>query len=93
MPGVDDTQEVVNEEEAQTDQTQSENDSIPFVVGTGASAGGIEAFCALLEALPSDTGMAFIQLHLRSWKRPVEYPRVSSASRRNPPTGDILQRL
>jgi two-component system CheB/CheR fusion protein len=30
------------------------------VVGVGASAGGLEAFRELLEALPSDTGMAFV---------------------------------
>jgi two-component system CheB/CheR fusion protein len=30
------------------------------VVGVGASAGGIEAFTALLEHLPADTGMAFV---------------------------------
>src|SRR5580698_4894158 len=30
------------------------------VVGIGASAGGLEAFRELLEALPNDTGMAFV---------------------------------
>jgi two-component system, chemotaxis family, CheB/CheR fusion protein len=30
------------------------------VVGVGASAGGLEAFTALLKALPNDTGMAFV---------------------------------
>jgi len=30
------------------------------VVGVGASAGGLEAFTHLLEALPADTGMAFV---------------------------------
>lgn len=30
------------------------------VVGIGASAGGLEAFTELLQALPSDTGMAFV---------------------------------
>ncbi len=30
------------------------------IVGIGASAGGLEAFTQLLEALPADTGMAFI---------------------------------
>src|SRR4051794_16083310 len=33
----------------------------PFpVVGVGASAGGLAAFTQLLEALPVDTGMAFV---------------------------------
>src|SRR6185436_14256162 len=31
-----------------------------IVVGVGASAGGLEAFTHLLEALPNDTGMAFV---------------------------------
>ena len=31
-----------------------------FVVGIGGSAGGVEAFQALLNALPSKSGMAFI---------------------------------
>ncbi len=30
------------------------------IVGVGASAGGLEAFTALLKALPMDTGMAFV---------------------------------
>ena len=30
------------------------------VVGIGASAGGLEAFTQLLQALPTDTGMAFV---------------------------------
>ncbi|HYB98422.1 MAG TPA: chemotaxis protein CheB [Candidatus Limnocylindrales bacterium] len=35
--------------------------ALPFpVVGVGASAGGIEAFSAMLRALPPDTGMAFV---------------------------------
>ena len=31
-----------------------------FIVGIGASAGGLNAFKALLGAMPSDTGMAFV---------------------------------
>lgn len=31
-----------------------------FVVGIGGSAGGLKAYTALLEALPSETGMAFV---------------------------------
>src|SRR5262245_61973769 len=30
------------------------------IVGVGASAGGVEAFTHLLEALPAETGMAFV---------------------------------
>lgn len=31
-----------------------------FIVGIGGSAGGLKAYTALLEALPSNTGMAFV---------------------------------
>ncbi len=34
--------------------------SLPFIVGVGASAGGLEAFTELLSHLPDDTGMAFV---------------------------------
>jgi len=38
-----------------------ESPRLPFpIVGIGASAGGLEAFTALLEHLPQDTGMAFV---------------------------------
>lgn len=41
-------------------------ESAPFpIVAIGASAGGLEAFTRLLDALPADTGMAFVMiLHL-----------------------------
>ncbi len=35
------------------------DDTFP-IVGVGASAGGLEAFTQLLEALPNDTGMGFV---------------------------------
>src|ERR1035437_9511016 len=31
-----------------------------FIVGVGGSAGGLNAYKALLDALPSNTGMAFV---------------------------------
>ena len=34
--------------------------SVPFIVGVGASAGGLEAFTELLSHLPDNTGMAFV---------------------------------
>ncbi|MGC1864236.1 MAG: chemotaxis protein CheB [Methylocystis sp.] len=41
--------------------------SYPMLVGIGASAGGLEALKALLPALPSDRGLAFvIVVHLRA---------------------------
>jgi len=42
-----------------TPATRTEPSRVP-VVGVGASAGGLEAFRELLEALPDNTGMAFV---------------------------------
>ncbi len=47
------------ERPASTASTPPGDGSFP-IVGIGASAGGLEAFGALLSALPADTGMAFI---------------------------------
>jgi two-component system CheB/CheR fusion protein len=47
--------------EIEKDFGESEGPDERFpVVGVGASAGGLEAFTALLEHLPTDTGMAFV---------------------------------
>ena len=50
------------------------------IVGIGASAGGLEAFTQLLEALPADTGMAFVYpaSASRSQKRAHQYPFPSN---------------
>src|SRR5262245_48512873 len=37
-----------------------QNDSKPAIVGIGASAGGVRALQALFNALPTDTGAAFV---------------------------------
>ena len=42
-----------------TTTSRSKRASFP-IVGIGASAGGLEAFTQLLQALPADTGMAFV---------------------------------
>ena len=39
---------------------QAAGSSLPFIVGVGASAGGLEAFTELVSHLPDDTGMAFV---------------------------------
>ena len=44
---------------APSDETRAPR--LPFpVVGVGASAGGLEAYTELLDAMPPDTGMAFV---------------------------------
>ncbi len=40
--------------------TTNESDTPPFIVGVGASAGGLEALERLFQAMPTDTGMAFV---------------------------------
>jgi two-component system, chemotaxis family, CheB/CheR fusion protein len=40
------------------------------VVGVGASAGGLEAFTQMLQALPLDTGMAFVLIQHLAPTRP-----------------------
>ncbi|MGH8288554.1 MAG: chemotaxis protein CheB [Steroidobacteraceae bacterium] len=40
--------------------TQAVSDKPTTIVGVGASAGGLEAFTAMLKALPEDTGLAFV---------------------------------
>ena len=41
------------------DEKQKKNNDL-YVVGIGASAGGLEALQLLFDNMPSDTGMAFI---------------------------------
>lgn len=46
------------------------------VVGVGASAGGLEAFQQLIEALPPDTGMAFVFVQHLSPDQPSHLPEL-----------------
>ncbi len=51
------------------------------VVGVGASAGGLEAFAALLGALPADTGMGFVLIqHLDPEHESALVPLLARAS-------------
>src|ERR1051326_8069331 len=51
------------------------------VVGIGASAGGLEAFTALLKALPTDTGMAFVLVqHMDPKHKSLLYQLLSKAT-------------
>src|SRR5437868_928645 len=46
---------------AREESEQSTASALPLpVVGMGASAGGLEAFTAVLRNVPADTGMAFV---------------------------------
>ena len=45
-----------------------------FVVGIGASAGGLNAFKAFFDALPADTGMAFVVI---SHLHPAAYSQLT----------------
>ena len=52
------TNDEAREDNSAVEQPKSEVE--PFVVGIGASAGGLEAFTILLSYLPENSGMAFI---------------------------------
>ncbi len=47
---------------AQSEETENPDFSVP-VVGLGASAGGLQAYSSFLDAVPSDTGAAFVLVH------------------------------
>ena len=48
------------------------------VVGVGGSAGGLEAFRQLLQALPPDTGMAFVYIQHLDPRHPSMLPEILS---------------
>jgi len=54
------------------------------VVGIGASAGGLPAFLALLEALPTDTGMAFVLVQHLSPRHESILPALLAKATRMP---------
>lgn len=62
------------------------------IVGIGASAGGLEAFSALLKALPTDTGMSFVIIqHLDATH--VSYLREALIKATKMPILDIIHGL
>src|SRR5205823_7468558 len=64
---------------------QSRLAALPFpVVCVGASAGGLEAFTQLLNALPSDTGMAFVLVSHLSPSHASHLAEILSRSTRMP---------
>src|SRR5687767_10499537 len=59
--------------------------ALPFpVVCIGASAGGLEAFTQLLEALPTDTGMAYVLVSHLSPSHASHLADILSRSTRMP---------
>jgi len=62
---------------AETVAAELPEPGLPFpVVGVGASAGGLEAFTELLEALPADTGMAFVFVTHLSATQPSQLTKI-----------------
>ncbi len=51
---------ISKEGEAPLPTPRKEDGPAPLIVGIGASAGGLEAFKAFFEHMPSDSGMAFV---------------------------------
>jgi two-component system CheB/CheR fusion protein len=56
------------------------------LVGVGASAGGLEAFTQLLQALPADTGMAFVLIQHLLPTHPSALAEILSRATRMPVT-------
>ena len=56
------------------------------VVGIGASAGGLQAYTRLLDALPADTGMAFVLVQHMAAKHESLLPEILSRSTTMPVT-------
>jgi two-component system CheB/CheR fusion protein len=71
--------------EANQAREHSEGTEKPFItVGIGASAGGLEAFSQLLQALPPDTGMAFVLIQHLDPKHESMLSEILSRSTRMP---------
>lgn len=52
-----------------------------FIVGIGGSAGGLRAYTALLKALPSNTGMAFVFIaHMSPTGKSLLAPLLSQST-------------
>jgi two-component system CheB/CheR fusion protein len=67
--------------ESQPAEQDRSNEKTFFIVGIGASAGGLEAFTKLLDHLPSDTGMAFVLVqHLAPTKDSMLAELLSKAT-------------
>src|SRR5688572_23885136 len=53
--------------------------AVHSVVGIGASAGGLEAFCQVLQSLPATTGMSFVFVQHLAPKHESFLPELLSA--------------
>jgi chemotaxis response regulator CheB len=66
------------------EQTSNTGRHVVPVVGVGASAGGLEAFTQMLQALPVDTGMAFVLIQHLAPTRPSLLAEILSRATRMP---------
>lgn len=82
-----DRSSVANESSDTSAHIDEADEGTPFpIVGVGASAGGLEAFTQLLEALPSDTGMAFVLVQHLAPTHPSALAEILSRSSKMPIT-------
>ena len=58
--GPDESSTLDADAETEVENAESVKGGTSPIVGVGASAGGLEAFTQLLEAMPTDSGMAFV---------------------------------
>ena len=66
------------------ERDQPDADASFTIVGVGASAGGLEAFTQLLEALPTDTGMAFVLVQHLAASHPSALAEILSRATKMP---------
>jgi two-component system CheB/CheR fusion protein len=70
-----------------TSELDERGDEVSFpVVGVGASAGGLEAVTQLLQALPADTGMAFVVVQHLAPTHPSALAEILSRATKMPVT-------
>ena len=72
-------------QEKETSESGRDSERPPFaIVGVGASAGGLEAFTQMLQALPIDTGMAFVLVQHLAPSRPSLLAEILSRATQMP---------
>jgi two-component system, chemotaxis family, CheB/CheR fusion protein len=77
-------EEQTSEKEQTSGRAEGTGQLVVPVVGIGASAGGLEAFTQMLQALPVDTGMAFVLIQHLAPTRPSLLAEILSRATRMP---------